>query len=315
MENILQLMEASILSAGSMHPDKMLVLLLAILLDFLVGEPKMMVHPTVWFGKLISFADRIYVRRGKYIDFLAGAVSSLAIILFALFLSFIPELIPLTPLIPLGFLLSVYLTKTTFAIKGLEEHIKRTVVTDLEEQRSQTAMIVSRDVSKLERHELCSASIESLSENLVDSVISPMFYFILFGLPGAMVYRAVNTMDAMIGYRTGKYVYFGKFIARLDDLLNYIPARIAFCLFLPLSPRRVAAYYKLARFKINGDKPVACMSAVLGVNLEKKGVYSFPGRKAGLKDVLRSVRVFRIILAEWLLVVFAALFLVESSLI
>ena len=281
------------------NQEKIAILFLAIVLDLLTGEPKEKIHPVVWFGKLISYADKICTRRNRYSDFFAGLVLSSAIILFAFSLSLIPEALPFW----IGFVLSVYLTKTTFAIRSLEEHVRKTAVADIEVQRSQTALIVSRDLSGLKRHELCSASIESLSENLVDSIVSPIFYFILFGLPGAMVYRAVNTMDAVIGYRSERYLYFGKFIARLDDVLNFIPARISFLLFLPLS-RKVTAYYRMARFKINGDKPIACMSAVLGVNLEKRGFYSFPGRKAELEDISRAIKMFRVVLVEWFIVVF-----------
>jgi adenosylcobinamide-phosphate synthase len=285
------------------NQEKIVILFLAIVFDLLTSEPRVF-HPVVCFGKLISYADKIYMRRNRYLDFITGFISSFIVILFALFLSLIPEFVPFW----IGFGLSVFLTKTTFAIRSLEEHVRNTVVADIEVQREQTALIVSRDVSKLKRNELCSASIESLSENLVDSVISPIFYFILFGLPGAMIYRAVNTMDAVIGYRSEEYLYFGKFIARLDDILNFIPARISFLLFLPLS-RRVFAYYRMARFKINGDKPIACMSAVLGVNLEKRGVYSFPGRTAELEDILRGIKIFRVVLTEWLFVTFAILLL------
>lgn len=284
------------------NQEKIAILFLAIALDLLAGEPRV-IHPVIWFGKLISYADRIYTRRTKYFDFLAGLILSFIVILFAFSLSLIPKLVPFW----IGFILSVYLTKTTFAIRSLEEHVRKTAVADIEVQRSQTALIVSRDVSELKRHELCSASIESLSENIVDSIISPIFYFILFGLPGAMIYRAVNTMDAVIGYKTRKHLYFGKFVARLDDILNFIPARISFLLFLPLSPRKVTEYYRMARFKINGDKPIACMSAVLGVNLEKRGVYSFPGSKAKQEDILKAIKIFRVVFIEWFIVTFAIL--------
>jgi adenosylcobinamide-phosphate synthase len=271
----------------------MIILLLAIVLDLILAEPPKHVHPTCWFGKLTQLADEKYRRRNPFLDFFAGFTASLAIIIFALILSTFQS-------IPwIGFLLAVYLTKTSFSIRSLEEHVRSTAVADIEVQRKRTAMLVSRDTSKLDRHELASASIESLSENLVDSIISPIFYFILFGLPGALIYRAINTMDAVIGYKDEKHFYFGKFAARLDDLLNFIPARITLFLFLPLG-RRVLEYYRIAGFKIN-DKSIAFMSAVLGVKLEKRGTYSFPGRKPEIEDINRAIRVFRFVVAEWLL--------------
>ncbi|MFO7966024.1 MAG: adenosylcobinamide-phosphate synthase CbiB [Archaeoglobaceae archaeon] len=280
--------------------EKILVLFLAIALDLLIGEPRL--HPTNLFGKLTSSFDRIYVRRNKYIDFITGSLLTLLIIGLALLISLIPNLLPYW----IGLILLIYLTKTTFGIKSLVDHVKRTATPDINEQRQQTSLIVSRDVRNLERHELCSASIESLSENMVDSVISPIFYFLLFGLPGALIYRAVNTMDALIGYRDDQHFYVGKFTARLDDVLNFIPSRITFLLFMPLARSLEGfKYYRLSK-KIN-DKSIAGMSAVLGVKLEKKFSYSYPGRKAQLNDIGRSLKVFKIVTLEWLAIAFTFL--------
>ncbi|MFP4559622.1 MAG: adenosylcobinamide-phosphate synthase CbiB [Archaeoglobaceae archaeon] len=282
--------------------EKILVLFLAIALDLLIGEPR--VHPTNLFGKLTSVFDRAYTRRSKYIDFMAGSLLTLLVICLALLISLIPNLFPYW----IALAIFVYLTKTTFGVKSLIEHVRRTAAPDINEQRYQTSLIVSRDVSDLERHELCSASIESLSENMVDSVVSPIFFFILFGLPGALIFRAVNTMDALIGYRVDRHFYFGKLAARLDDVLNYIPSRITFLLFMTLSRSREALkYYRFSK-KIN-DKSIAGMSAVLGVKLEKRGSYSYPGREAELGDILISIKVFRSVVIEWFAIVFAILFL------
>lgn len=164
-------------------------------------------------------------------------------------------------------------------------------------------MIVSRDTKSLDEPHLNSAAIESLSENINDSVIAPLFYYLIFGLPGAVVYRAVNTLDAMIGYRNEKYEYFGKFAARLDDLLNFVPARITVLLFLSLGGRKVIRYYRMAKYKINSDKPIAAMSAVLGVWLEKPNYYKFPGRRPENEDIKRALKVYWIIVVEFLLIV------------
>ncbi|MFW6194355.1 MAG: adenosylcobinamide-phosphate synthase CbiB [Halobacteriota archaeon] len=282
--------------------EKILVLFLAIVLDLVIGEPR--VHPTNLFGKLTSVFDRAYTRRSKYIDFMAGSLLTLLVICLALLISLIPNLFPYW----IALAIFVYLTKTTFGVKSLIEHVRRIAAPDINEQRYQTSLIVSRDVSDLERHELCSASIESLSENMVDSVVSPIFFFILFGLPGALIFRAVNTMDALIGYRVDRHFYFGKLAARLDDVLNYIPSRITFLLFMTLSRSREALkYYRFSK-KIN-DKSIAGMSAVLGVKLEKRGSYSYPGREAELGDILISIKVFRSVVIEWFAIVFAILFL------
>jgi len=197
---------------------------------------------------------------------------------------------------------SVYLLKSSFAIKSLARHVKDTIREDIEEQRKYVGLIVSRDVKSLDRPHLNSATIESLAENTVDSIVAPLFYYLIFGLSGALIYRAVNTLDAMIGYRNERYEFFGKFAARLDDITNFIPARLTVLLFLPLGPRKVLSHYKKAKFKINGDKPIAAMSAVLGVWLEKEGVYRFDGRTPELGDIKQALRVYWIVVVEWILI-------------
>ncbi|ADB57372.1 adenosylcobinamide-phosphate synthase CbiB [Archaeoglobus profundus] len=286
----------------------MIELVLAIAFDLLFGEPPNRVHPVVWFGKITAKIDRAYKRRNPLTDFLAGIVCTTVVLFFALVLSFIPRFLPF----PFNLIAEVYLLKSSFAIKSLYQHVKATICEDVEEMRRAVSLIVSRDVSKLDRHHLISASIESLAENIVDSVISPIFYYMLFGLSGALIYRAINTLDAMIGYRNEKYEYFGKFSARLDDILNFIPARITVLLFLPLKPKRVWQYCRLAKFKINSDKPIACMSAVLSVWIEKEGVYRFEGRNPRLEDVKKALKVYCLIVAIFLSLVFMLEFILVN---
>lgn len=272
------------------------IFLLSILWDLTLGEPPVLLHPTVWFGRLIGFFDGHYRRRSPALDFIGGAFASLFVIGFAFALSRLPELLPLW----FGFALSVYLLKSSFAIRSLAEHVGNTIREDIEEQRKYVSWIVSRDVKSLDRAHLNSAAIESLAENITDSVVAPLFYYLIFGLSGAIIYRAVNTLDAMIGYKTERYLYFGKFAARLDDLLNFIPARLTVFLFLPFGPKKVLEYYRRARFKLNSDKPIAAMSAVLGVWLEKKGVYRFEGEEPKLEDIKRALRIYWIVVGEWI---------------
>ncbi|AAL80420.1 cobalamin biosynthesis protein [Pyrococcus furiosus DSM 3638] len=272
---------------------------IALLIDLMFGEPPAIIHPVVGFGKVIEFFDNKYRRRSPYLDFLVGAISSLVVIGLAFILSHLPNFLPN----PFNLILSIYLLKSSFAIRSLHDHVKRTITPDLEEKRRAVSMIVSRDTKSLDEPHLNSAAIESLSENINDSVIAPLFYYLIFGLPGAVVYRAVNTLDAMIGYRNEKYEYFGKFAARLDDLLNFVPARITVLLFLSLGGRKVIRYYRMAKYKINSDKPIAAMSAVLGVWLEKPNYYKFPGRRPENEDIKRALKVYWIIVVEFLLIV------------
>ena len=277
---------------------KLVIFLLALVLDLVIGEPPALVHPVVWFGKLIEFFDEHYKRRSPVLDFAVGSSGTIIVIGFAFFLSkllyFLPKWFAIA--------VSVYLLKSSFAIKSLARHVKDTIREDIEEQRKYVGLIVSRDVKSLDRPHLNSATIESLAENTVDSIVAPLFYYLIFGLSGALIYRAVNTLDAMIGYRNERYEFFGKFAARLDDIANFIPARLTVLLFLPLGPRKVLSHYKKAKFKINGDKPIAAMSAVLGVWLEKEGVYRFDGRTPELGDIKQALRVYWIVVVEWILI-------------
>ncbi|NJE55522.1 adenosylcobinamide-phosphate synthase CbiB [Thermococcus sp. 21S9] len=275
--------------------DALIVFLLALLWDLLLGESPAKLHPVVWFGRIAGFLDGKWKRRDPLTDFLAGALTALLVIAFALALSLVPRYIPF----PLNYVLAVYLLKSSFAVRSLHEHIARTITEDIEAKRRAVSMIVSRDVRNLDEAHLNSASIESLAENLNDSVIAPLFYFLFFSLPGALLYRAVNTLDAMLGYRSERYEFFGKFSARLDDVLNLIPARLTVLLYLPLGGLKVLRHYRLARFKINSDKPMSAMSAVLGVWLEKPGVYRFPGREPKNEDIKRALKVYWFVVAEW----------------
>ncbi len=279
------------------------VFILALLWDIALGEPPVRLHPVVWFGKLADFLDSRWRRRGHLLDFLAGTLTALLALAFALVLSLLPLYLPF----PLNYIPAVYFLKSSFAVRSLYEHVSRTATDDIEAKREAVSMIVSRDTSELDKGHLNSAAVESLAENLNDSVVAPLFYLLLFGLPGALVYRAINTLDAMLGYRNKRYEFFGKFAARLDDVLNFIPARITVLLYLPSGGKKVLNHWKLAKFKINSDKPVAAMSAVLGVWLEKLGVYRFPGREPETEDIKRALRVYLVVVGEWLAMVFIPL--------
>jgi adenosylcobinamide-phosphate synthase len=184
-----------------------------------------------------------------------------------------------------AFVASVLLLKSTFAIRALD-HAARLVrdalaANDLEAARVGLRSLCSRDPSTLQPPELVAATVESVAENASDSFVAPLFYYVLFGLPGAIAYRAVNTLDAMIGYH-GRYEYLGKASARLDDLLNIIPARITAALLLvagALCRRDVASGWHVLRRdgdtteSPNAGRPMAAMAGLLGVQLEKVGHY------------------------------------------
>jgi len=265
--------------------DKVTPLLIALSLDVLFGEPPRFAHPTVWFGKVVEFVDSRYRRRGRFLDFIAGMALTLFLIAFAYLLSLPPPLKP-------------YLLFTSISFRDLVDHAVKAVKFG-EVRRERVQMLVSRDVSGLSRGELCSAVIESVSENFVDALFAPLFYYTLFGVKGALIYRAVNTCDAMIGYRGENYEYFGKFCARLDDILNFIPARLSAFLFLPIKLETISIVRRYRRVKLNGGYPMSAMAAVLSVKLVKRGCYTInEGNLPGPRDVLRALDVLKILFIE-----------------
>lgn len=182
--------------------------------------------------------------------------------------------------------------KTTFSLRELEAAALRVrdALPDLNLARERLSHLCSRDASNLSEEEIIAATIESIAENISDGFVAPFFYWALFGVPGALYYRAVNTLDSMIGYH-GEFEQFGKASARLDDVLNWIPARItAGALWLGGKARGFDAGGGFAILRRDGAKtespnagrPMAMMSGLLGVELEKPGHYRLGDAKRPL---------------------------------
>ncbi len=211
------------------------VLAAALLLDLIAGEFPRWAHPVVAMGTLIAGLLRLAPASGWWRQFLYGSVLVAVVVGFwvgaALVVMRLSGLVPIAGLLPV-----VWLLKASFALRELgaaAERVRGAVETaNLPAAREALRSLCSRDPSQLDGEALLAATIQSLAENASDSFVAPLFYYALLGLPGAVGYRAVNTLDAMIGYR-GKFEALGKTAARLDDLANLIPARLtAFLLLL-----------------------------------------------------------------------------------
>ena len=266
-------------------PVELLILLLAALLDLILAEPPNLSHPVVWFGEIIGFFDSWWKRRGL-LDVVAGAFFTVAVMVFAFIISRIPSLLSFFQ--PFYVIASVYLLFSCISIRSMVDHAKATVSNGINAEKVQ--MIVSRDTSKLNEHQLCSAVIESVAENFVDGVLAPLLYFSLFGLSGVVIYRAINVCDAMIGYRTPRHERFGKFAAKVDDVANFVPARLSVLLFALLNPKALKAYKH--NIKFNGHAIVA-MAHVLGVTLEKPGYYKVnAGKPPDKEDIKCAISIY-----------------------
>ncbi len=272
--------------------EKLFIFLTALLLDLLIGEPPEMLHPVVYMGRIMMKIDKLLEKSSSRLTrFLAGIVGSLIEILIWVMLAVGVWKLKSRLIF---MILSAYLLKASFAVRSLYEHVKKCETTDPKTLRKSVSLIVSRDVEKLDKAHLYSAAIESLAENINDSITAPLFYYVLLGLPGAILYRISNTLDALFGYRTVRYEWFGKFPAKLDDLLNFIPARITALIILAFNPKRSWRYIKkYGRIKLNSTYPMSAFAGVLGVKLEKIGYYSFEGKDPDLKDLKASLKLYK----------------------
>jgi adenosylcobinamide-phosphate synthase len=259
------------------------VLAAALAIDALWGEPPSALHPVVWMGKVASWLEKLSPSSGAIRQLVAGAFIALLLPSSFAGAGVLVSNLRAWPL--LWFVINVLLLKSTFAVRALGRAASdvRGALAGGGLVNAQRALrsLCSRDPSKLDEPLLVAATIESLAENASDSFVAPLFYYALFGLPGALFYRAVNTLDAMIGYH-GRYEYLGKASARLDDLLNLIPARMTSGLLLLAGGlcrkdvRNGLAIWKRDGRKTespNAGRPMAAMAGLLRVQLEKVGHY------------------------------------------
>ncbi len=269
-------------------------LLIALALDLALREVPASVHPVVWTGKLVSWLEEVGPSGGGQAgEFVWGAC--LALIVPGLFATLawamaniLSNLGALPYLVGVGALLS-----TTFAVGGLARAARGVEYSmnlgRMAEARDGLRSLVSRDAASLSQPLIAAAAIESVAENTTDSYIGPWLAFAAFGLPGAFAYRAVNTLDSMIGYR-GKYEYLGKASARLDDAVNLIPARLSAMMIVVSGtlfglPRRRGWIWAWAGRRLtespNAGWTIGAMSGLLGVTLEKPGHYRIGEGMAG----------------------------------
>ncbi len=219
-------------SVSGLNP--LILLLLALLLDAYFGEARLLFkwsgHPVEWLGKLVGFLDAKLNRekRGEVDRTIRGALLVVLVTLLSGSLGFTVTWLNLIH--PWGWCLELWLIFSLLAARSLYDHVDA-VATGLMENseagRRAVSHIVGRDPSSLDDHGIARAAIESAAENFCDGVVAPVFWYVLFGLPGLCIYKAVNTMDSMIGHKNKRYAAFGFTAAKLDDALNILPSRIA----------------------------------------------------------------------------------------
>jgi len=280
------------------------ILPLSLLADRLFGDPVSRYHPVALIGSFIGWWGRPSVWPAR-LQRAAGVVMWLVtILLFALPFFLASWLLPWYLFLFAGPLLLKY----CLAWRSLEEHVRavnEALARDISEGQKTASFMVSRDTGTLTSEQVRSAAYESMAENLVDSIISPLFYFGIFGLPGAAAFRGANTMDAMLGYQDERK-QLGWCAARMDDILNFIPARITggmLLLYFAVKGRFSQAYQGLRQDRkkrpgINGGIPMSLIASGAGVRFEKPGVYVMGTGERSLEEggteIVRAIRVVTI---------------------
>ena len=302
-----------------LRADAPLVLLLALVLDAVIGDPdriwRRIPHPVAWFGSMIGWCDRLFNREGWRPETRrsAGILSLTGLVALA----FVPALLLESALraLPAGDIVVALVASVFLAQKSLYRHVRRVREAfqggGLAAARHAVSMIVGRDPERLDEAGVARAAIESTAENFSDGVVAPAVWFLLLGLPGLFAYKAVNTADSMIGHLSVRHRDFGWAAARLDDLLNLLPARLAGLLIAasawivrgsPKGAAEVMVRDAGLHRSPNAGWPEAAMAGALGLALGGPRIYAAgpvnepflnaPGRRdAGAEDIKRALRV------------------------
>ena len=272
--------------------ESAVIVTFALLLDFLVGDPRTKYHPTAWMGKLIALLVPFTKSNSAKRELLGGIlIVSIVVTIVCTLLVGLDIGISLLTIDVVSLIASIaigsILLKTTIAIRGMQKHALAVVNAvekgDLDSATNHLSMIVKRDTKKLDKNHILSAVLESVSENTVDGVTGPLFYYAIFGLPGAFAYRAINTIDSMIGYKTTMFKNVGWFGAKCDTVLNYLPSRLT-GLVMILGALILGYNWKESLYIMRRDGrkleshnagfPMAALAGALGTRLEKMNYYT-----------------------------------------
>ena len=254
------------------------VLLPAWLMDRLFGDPVSLPHPVIWFGKMIAFGEK-RLNKGSY-KLWKGGIMSVLLILFVysvtIGIEYALSFLGTPAVIGFDIICIFFCLAGTTLIKEVRM-VFEAVDRSLEEGRIQVARIVGRDTSELSAQEVRTAALETLAENLSDGVIAPLFWYLLLGVPGMMAYKMVNTLDSMIGYHSDRYLLFGRVAARVDDVANYIPARLtAFLMVLASGRLKLLSFvkrYGREHASPNSGYPESAMAGILDCRFGGPNIY------------------------------------------
>ncbi len=266
----------------------------ALAIDLTIGEPPLPLHPVVWMGKFTAVWEKWGLNLKPLFQIIFGTMLTLVTIgLFVIPAYFLMKYLKGWNY-PVYIVTGIVLFKTTFSLKELRKAAQRIKFSltdkDLVKARSGLRALVKRKAHDLSEPLIISATVESVTENTCDSIVAPLFYFLILGIPGAMAYRVINTLDAMIGLH-GKYEYLGKFAARLDDVVNIIPARLTALLYVlaawfsrqnPRGAWSIMVRDHSRTASPNAGWPMSAAAGALDVQLIKTGHYQLGDSKGSL---------------------------------
>ena len=302
------------------------ILLISILVDLMLGDPKNKIHPVAWLGKYINyFVPKIKNEGNKKYEKKNGILfTTLTITFFAVIIQ-----LALVYLYHINFLLmmilSIFILYSVIAIKGMEKHInaitKALQNNDIENARTNLSMIVSRNTRSLDEQHILSGAIESIADSIVDGILSPIFYFSLFGPTGAFIFRVINTLDSMIGYKESYFENIGWIAAKADTYANYIPSRIAAVLMIFAAninnadwKNSITIFRKERNYTIslNSGHPISVLAGALRIRLEKVDHYSIgePFEKISIDKCKMAIKIMKTTILIFCIVISSPLIII-----
>jgi len=288
-----------------------LAVVLAYLLDLLIGDPISLPHPIVYFGRMIAFFEKRCNKGNNRM--LKGALVNVGLIagVFLLFFAFmwLAQSATMYLFLALTIIFFFYgLANRTLITEGVQVFVVLETQ-GLQAGRTQLSRIVGRDTSELSEQQIKKAALETMAENLSDGVVAPIFWYAVAGIPGMMTYKMINTLDSMIGYKSERYLYYGRIAAYIDDVANYIPARLTALLMVVVSgsARAFRFMFKFGRkhSSPNAGYPESALAGLLNVQFGGPNYYNgtyvdkpFIGeveRELNMGDVIRTSRINQLV--------------------
>jgi adenosylcobinamide-phosphate synthase len=307
-----------------------IILLISVTMDLILGDPNNKIHPVAWLGKYINyFILKIKCQEKENHEKKIGIIFTVTTIIFFTILIHTILIWLYNINIILMMVLSIFILYSVIAIKGIEKHINSITIAlynnDIENARKNLSMIVSRNTKDLDEEHILSGAIESIADSIVDGILSPLFYFSIFGSTGAFIFRVINTLDSMIGYKEKYYEKIGWMAAKADTYANYIPARTTAVLMIfavviaKADWKNSINIFKKERnhtISINSGHPISVLAGALRVRLEKLDHYTIgePIEKISIEKCKMAIKIMKITIFFFCLIIIIPLLFILDTL-